>query len=1227
MKPGLRDDPEAYIARDRRLALASGRPIADRLSGSALFADISGFTPLTETLRRELGPRRGVETLTANLDRVFHALIAEVHRFGGNVIYFSGDAITAWIDDDDGRRAVAAGLAMQSAMGRAGSVVSPAGTRIELALKVAIATGQVRRAVVGDPTIQQIDVLAGRLLDDLAAAEQQADKGEILLDSSTLETLGDRVRLSEKRVDPETGRALGLVESLAVEVADTPGADSPPLDPDLIRPWLLPVVYERISTGRGEFLAELRHAFPVFLRFSGLDFDDDGQAIDKLKAFVASAQQIFDRYGGNVLQLTLGDKGAYVYGVFGSPVAHEDDAARAASAALELKQLEATTAARDIRIGIGHGSLFSGTYGHARRRTFVCLGDAVNVAARLMSTAADGQIFATADVRAAAGDAFVWRDLGELQLKGKTQRIAAAELVSSLSHVSRRRIRYELPIFGRDTELQALDTAFAHALDGESRVVGISAEAGLGKSRLVAEFTRAVRRRETLVVFGECQSFGVNSSYFVWREIWQRLLDVDDDAEPEAQREAIESALRQVDPALVARAPLLADVIGVSIPDTDLTRNFDAKLRKSSLEDLLATCLRDRAAGEPVVIVLEDCHWLDEVSRDLLEVLVRASAAHRVLFVVAYRPAAQPGGDLGLDRLEQFRELVLGELAPEQTRAVIAAKAAQVLDLEEPPEALVQLVLQRAEGNPFYAEELLNYIASQALDPGDAQGLRQLQLPDSLHSLILSRIDALAENPRRTLKVASVIGRVFRAATLPGVYPDLGALDTVLGQLEELQSQDLVTLDQSESLAYLFRHVVTQEVSYDSMPFAIRSTLHRRVGEYIERTEADDIEPQLDLLAHHFWHGDDDTKKRRYLIRAEESARRRYANEAAIDYGERLLTLVDGADRAQALLRLGKVLELTGAWARAESVAREASRIAADLGDRPLDARCEAALAEVARKQGHYDEAVERLAAAVATFREVKDDEGLGLALHVTGTVAAQRGDFDAARRNYLESLEIRTRLNERAALAGLHSNLAIIAQYSGDAAGAREASERALAIRQEIGDLWGIGVSQNNLSMIAYREGNFAEARERSEEAIRLCREAGDPWMVALAHNTLGNAARELGDHAAAGRSYAATLETYRNNDDLWALAYLFEDIALLAAESRAATTAFELLGAAEALRETIGSPRDDEQAAELANQVSLARESLTETEVSAAEARGRAWSTAESIDQALRFALSAAA
>jgi class 3 adenylate cyclase/tetratricopeptide (TPR) repeat protein len=1219
------DSAEAYIPGDRRIALARGIPMPDRVQGAGLFADISGFTPLTEALEKELGPQRGAEELTLHLNRVFHALISVLERFGGHVIYFGGDAITCWLDGDDGLRAATCALAMQQTMADLHQVVTPGGAVVQLGMKIGIAVGAARRFPVGDPAIQRMDVLAGRLIDQLADAEHHARSGEIVLADSALAALANRAEIGEERSDEDTGRRFGLLSRMKQRAPETPahGAEAA-LPEQIVEEWVLPAVLERLRTGRGEFLAELRPAYPLFLRFGGIDYDDDDDAIRKLDDFVRHVQRILSTYGGNLLQVLLGDKGAYLFAVFGSPVAHEDDAARAAAAALELRDLPAVTAVRDLQIGVTYGKLRSGTYGHANRQAFTCLGDAVNLAARLMSNAPCGQIFVSTKVASFAGDAFTWATLSPISVKGKAEPVPVLALSGSKRHASRRHVGgHALPIVGRWAELERIGGRLDDALAGNGQVVGIAAEAGMGKSRLVAEFARAAAERGIAVATGECQSYGANVGYFVWRDVWTNLFRLDGSQSADAQVTALERELAAIDADLVPRAPLLQGLLDLPIPDNDLTALFDAKLRKTSLEGLLVDCLRARARAAPQVIVLEDCHWLDPLSRDLLEAIARAASTLPVMLLLAYRPATAVGGGLGIENLPNFGEITLGELDHHDAALLVRSKLQQLLGTDvDPPAMLVDLVSARAQGNPFYIEELLNFISSQAIDPHDEGALRKLELPESLHSLILSRIDAVGEAPRRTLKVASVLGRVFSAPMLPGVYPELGELGAVKSHLATLGTQDLVNVDQEAEQTYLFKHVVTQEVAYESMPFAFRSMLHERVGAFIETTEPDTAERNPGLLAHHYWRSNNAAKKREYLRRAGEAAQAAYANTAAVDYFERLVPLVERGARIDALLKLGKVLELVGNWKRAEEIEGQALALADELGDVHWRATCRTALAEVARKQGRFDEAVEQLDRAARGFGDLGDEIGLGRVLHFAGTVAAQRGDYAKAVENYESSLAIRERAGDKAGMGSVLSNLGIVAEYRSDYESSRRLQERALALRTEIGDRRGLASSMNCLGMIAVLQKRYAEARDWFQKSMLLNREVGDAWMVAICQNNLGNANRGLGEYDAARKHYASALHAYRDYDDRWALAFLLEDIALLAALDRDAPVAHELAGAADRLREAIGTPRAPAVANELEGQLAASAAGLPAA-VLEHRTHGRSLELNEAIERALAVCL----
>jgi class 3 adenylate cyclase/tetratricopeptide (TPR) repeat protein len=1213
------DDPRAYIAGDRRRALSEGRAMETHVSGAAVFADISGFTPLTEALVTELGPQRGPEELVGHIDRLFTGVIDDLHAYGGEVLYFSGDAITGWIDGDDGSQAAACALHMQRTFADIGTITTTGGSEVELAIKVAIAVGSARRFVVGDPEIQLHDVLAGSLIDDLAAAEGFAEKGEVVLDDSALAALGDRVTVSEFRAD-ETGRRAGVLEAFSGTATEARLPHTfEDLDADVVRQWLLPTVYERLADGSGALFAELRTAFPIFIRFGGMDFDHDEDADRKLDEFIRESQRALDRYGGNLLQITLGDKGAYLFGVFGSPRAYEDDAVRAVHAALEVRALESSTAATDIQIGVSTGRIFSGTNGHPTRRTFACMGDPTNLAARLMGKAPAGSIFVSGEAQARSAEGFVWEDLPPLELKGKAEPVTAFEVVQTVERVIRRTVRYPLPMVGRDDEVAFIEGRLAKVLRGERSIVGVSAEPGLGKSRLVAEVVRRMRADGLVVAFGEAQVFGQTTSYLTWHEPWQTLLEIEPDAPHDVQVATLERRLEQVDPGLVVRAPLLGPLLGIDIPDNEVTAAFDAKLRKTSLENLVATLLRDRLRSRPLVIVLEDAHWIDEASVDLLEVLARETEGLPILFLVAFRNEIADQYRSQLTSLPGFEELALQELTPDQVEQVIVSKLEQQFgDAVTPAQDVLDLIVARAQGNPFYIEELVNYLRRQEIDIASEGSVAALELPDSLQSLVLSRVDALDPAPRRTLKVASVIGREFDPDGLPVIYPELGSHSEVIGNLERLFEADLVTQDREDT--WIFRHAVTREVAYESIPFSIRSVIHESTGAYLE-SDPESVDLRLDLLAHHYWFSENLGKKVEFQRRAGEAAKANYSNTAAIQYLERLAEVVDDVERASALLDLGQVLEIVGEWDRAESVESEALDLSMEVGDPIAAAWCEVALAEVARKQQRFDEAGERLDRAMNEFDAGGDEAGKGRVLHLAGTLASQQGDTTRAKEAYGASLEIRSGLGDRAAMASVLSNLGVVAEQEGDLDAAQRSHEQALEERTAIGDRWAIAVSNTNLGMIALLQERFTAARDLFAEAISLAEEVGDAWVLAINQNNIGNAYRGLRQSGGAAENYAASAEAYLRFGDRWAAAFLLEDVAILMAREGDGSGAIGLLGAADTLRDEISSPRPAPLEDELTQRVVERATDLTVADRDRARLRGREMSFETALESVIEF------
>ena len=1202
----------AYMPTDRRIALATGQSLPEHTSGAALFADISGFTKLTETLVRALGPQRGAEELPRQINLVYDAVIAETDRYGGSVLGFAGDAITCWFanqtTDASGQgdapfRTAACALAIQRVMEQFAAISIPGIGPVSLAIKVAITVGPAHRFIIGDARIQLIDALAGETIARLAVAEHLAERGDVIIDTACVAALGDAAVIRGWRDDAETGQRFALLDQLTTEVAPTPWPLlETTLSDAMARPWLLPPVYERLQGGMGEFLTELRPAVALFLRFGGIDYDTDAEAGSKLNRYIVRAEQVLQRYGAHLLQLTIGDKGCYFYSAFGAPVAYEDNASRAASAALELVALPPELAyISAVQIGLSQGRMRTGAYGGTTRRTYGVLGDDVNLAARLMQAAPPGQIYVSLSARKATADHFVWWKLPPLLVKGKAEPIAIQRLLEAQDRQTIRlqAPRYAIPLIGRSAELALINQRQAQAVNGFGQIVGLSAEAGLGKSRLVAEVVRAAQTNKLVAFGGECHAYGTNTSYLVWQPIWRAFFGLAQGQTLDAQIETIARELSRIDPALLPRLPLLGAVLNLHIPDNELTSGFDAKLRKASLEALLVTCLLARAEATPLLLVLEDSHWIDPLSHDLLETIGRAIATAAVLLLVVYRPPqVERTLALRVTRLTHFSEIALTTLAPPEIEQLLRSKLANLYGpaVEVLP-ILVEQVSTRAQGNPFYVEELLNYLHDCGIDPQDPTAIAALDVPVSLQNLILSRIDQLSENQKTLLKIASVIGRLFHTGMLWGVYRSFGATDRLHEDLEHLSHAELTAIDTPDpELMYLFKHVVTQEVAYASLPYATRAVLHNHIGLYIEQARAQVLDRFIDLLAYHFDLSANLPKKRTYLLKAGDHAQADYANLAAISYFQRALPLLADAERGTVLLKIGQVLELTGQWPEAEGQYQQALALAEQLGDLLAQEQSQLALGELRRRQGHYAEAAERYTTAQALAEQLGDQAGLAKALICAGTLATQQGDFATARAHYGRSLDIRRALDDQFNIANILNNLSIIAYSEGDYPQARALQAESLTIRRTLGHKWALANSLNNLGTILIEQGELAQARVQLEEALNLQRELGDPAALALTLHSIADLERTSGAYATALTFYAESLTINVRVGDRWTAIQALEDVAWLAALQGEPERALRLAGAAAATRAAMGTPLPPGDQTRLDAALAPARQALAE-------------------------------
>jgi class 3 adenylate cyclase/tetratricopeptide (TPR) repeat protein len=815
----------AYLPIDRVLALARGQSLEARAEGAVLFADVSGFTALTESLEQQLGPRRGGEELTARLNQVYAPLIHEVHQHGGSVIGFSGDAITCWFPADDGHRATACGLRLLRVM--------ESGTVPGLAIKVGIAAGPVHRFAVGDPSVQLLDVACGATLDRMAAAERGAERSQLVVSAEVRAALGQDAVIEGGAV-----RALSPAEALK----PWPPLDAAALSVEQLRPWLLPPIYDTLIDGHTGFLADLRPAAALFLGFSGLDFDGDGGAAERLDAFVRWTQQVLRRYAGYLIQLTTGDKGGYLYAAFGAPVALEDPIGRALAAAQVLRRPESSLWPGPLpRIGVSFGRMRAGAYGSERRRTYGVIGDDTNVAARLMSLAAPGQVLASARIAQAGAGRYTFAPLGATSVKGKKAPLELFDMQEPLA--ASPSLQTGTATVGRERERGLLFDALEALGRGESRVALLQGEPGIGKSTLVGELVSRARSLSIPAYVASGDAIETGTPLHAWRGVFTALFGLEGLSDP-AQ---IEARVRERLPLLGPYATLLSPVLPAALPSTPQVLALPVELRVRRMLALLAQAFAVLTRDAPTLLVVEDAHWLDSLSWQLLETLRRQSGA---LLVVA-TARLQGGGD-ALEKLKQQAGPLHLRLLPLSADDV-AALVARRLEVDALPDSVSALVRAKAEGNPFFAVELafaLRDAGVLEISDGQARVLQPLAgitFPDSVEGVVTSRIDRLKPAQQLMVKVASVLGRAFPEEPLQALLPAAGArtdLEQLLTQVERLE---LIEAHRPEQ-RWVFSHAITHEVAYNLMLFEQRRALHHAAADWYEARGGAESAP---LLAHH----------------------------------------------------------------------------------------------------------------------------------------------------------------------------------------------------------------------------------------------------------------------------------------------------------------------------------------------------------------------------------------
>jgi predicted ATPase/class 3 adenylate cyclase len=854
------------------------------------------------------------------------------------------------------------------------------------------------------------------------------------------------------------------------------------------------------------------------------------------------------RYEGTLARL-MGDA---ILAFFGAPIAHEDDPQRAVLAGLEIvagmqPYRERIKRERsldfNVRVGINTGLAVVGQVGSDLRAEYTAMGDAVNLAARMEQTAQPGTVQISGDTHKRIAPLFECESLGGIEVKGKTEPVPAYRVIARKTQPGRLRgiEGLDAPLIGRATEMRALQNAFADLQSGRGRIVCVIGEAGLGKSRLIAETCEVASQDLTGLVWSESRglSYDTTHPYGQFQQHLRYLCGATENDSAEAIRAKLARALGDVPPhALAVLNILLGTETGTPQLEGEAFKRelFEVMLHVWRAERGLSRELVERskpAARAPNVFVFDDLHWADPASVELLLHLFQLVPETPVIFLCAFRPdAASPAEQVRLTAQTQhaqaYTEIRLGPLSSEDSHTLID----NLLTVSELPTKLRERILLKAEGNPFFVEEVVRTLIDSGAVARDESGLHwrattdaaEVTIPDNVQALLTARIDRLEEAARYTLQLASVVGRSFYYRVLKLISEATNGLDQ---QLRTLQHADLIReAARDPELEYSFRHALTQEAAYNSILLKRRRELHRRVGETMETLFTGQLEEQASRLGYHFYEAND-LRAQHYYTLAGDAAARLYANTEAAAHYRRALEIAKHASenslpahvpaahiphRADAVgerfqpsanfldlyLRFGKVLELIGQHAEALANYLEMEALAREQHDRAQELAAVLARATVHSTftPVHNPAQAEALLAQALTLaRELRDRASESKILWNLMLVNVFTNRLIEAIQYGEPALALARELNQREQLAFTLNDLGRSYADLGDLERAYALLEEARALWRELGNRPMLADNLFAAASANYFSGNYDQALALAAEGFQISEAIDNPW------------------------------------------------------------------------------------------------------------------------------------
>lgn len=913
------------------------------------------------------------------------------------------------------------------------------------------------------------------------------------------------------------------------EAAAVPTAQKPPETPAVKRGDLWGKLEGVVSKGvlnniLSEFehhVGERRNVTIVMADISGYttlaESLEPEEAREIVNVFFEHWVPIIYKYDAHVHKF-VGDQ---VLALFGAPIALDDAPQRALRASLEMREslgringdIEARFPRRlneplSAHIGVNSGIVVWGEMGPDR--TIDVMGDAVNVAARLEHLSQAGEILVSDETVRVGGAGFEFASKGEQSLGGREQKVEVHQLVGIRGVSAPRR---EVELVGRDKEMGILWEVLEEVAGGERRIVGVVGEAGIGKSRLVGEFAEQAGEERATVLQAHCLSYGANMAYLPFAELVNRYFKIEEaDGESVGLRK-IEAQLGRLD---CPREDVhsLGAMLGYRSSAAAL-QHLRADERRGAIFRAMGRLLSGLATQGPLIVLFDDVHWIDETSRDLLQLLLEQMKEKPVMFLLVFRS----GFHHAWEAIEGYREVLLDRLGPEDSQRLLDS----LLERYSLDGRVERQVLARSQGNPLCMVEIVRSIqeaGGSSLTDEELDGLLK-KIPATLWDIIMTRVDRLEPRLKDIVRAASVIGRRFSERVLGGVV-NMPQQELVreLGRLEEVELFRADSELQGEG--WRFEHPLAQEVAYDSLVLADRRRLHVRVAEATERLLGEEGKRlECETLARHYYEGRVPEKAAEYNSLAAERGRENFAYPEALTFCQRALEMLEvmpASDRTRevrirVLRTQGLVWQFQGKAQEAKPNFVAALRLSREMGNAPLFADAHFNLGYAEFSLGEMEKAKEYFAMALRLWEKLGTDEEVARSHVGVGTCLYFLGDHEGALRHFEESLNLQRQLGIPEDPSAVN-NAGDIYMSMGDFDRAVEAYRRALELSRARGrdDKRGEAYATLNLAVALENQGDRRESLEPAQRALELAAQTGERFLEGLVNCELSHFLFHLG-------------------------------------------------------------------------------------------------------------------